>query len=110
VLGLVGVFVYLQVTTVDKPALVEAQPMLDQLRHEGGLYYLPLEVTNRGGKAGEEVIVRLSVTHPDGAEHLADLKIGFLAAGQVAEAIVALARDPRGARVEVTTIGYLEPG
>ena len=56
------------------------------------------------------MIVRLSVTYADGSQQIAELNVGFLAAGEVAKAMLALPRDPREAVVEVDTIGYLEAG
>ena len=108
VLFLVAALVYLHLTMTDKPALIEARPLLEAVQQEGAMFYLPIEIANRGGKAGEDVIVHLSVTHADGGQDTADVTVGFLAADEVAKAIIALAHDPREALVEVDSIGYLE--
>jgi uncharacterized protein (TIGR02588 family) len=110
VLALVGAVVYLQLGLSDKPALVDVQPVLEDLQQAGGLYYLPIEVTNQGGDAAEDLILRLSVTYADGNQQTVELNVGFLAAGGVVRAMVALPRDPSEALIEVDTIGYLEAG
>jgi uncharacterized protein (TIGR02588 family) len=110
VLTLLGVLIYLQRSIPPTPALIEARAMLGETQQEGELFYVPIEIENRGGKAGEEITVRLAMTDASGAEHTAELTIGFLAAGESVKGMVALRSDPRGQELNVSTIGYLEAG
>jgi uncharacterized protein (TIGR02588 family) len=110
VLALVGALLYLQLTQSDRPALITAQAMQDEVQQEGDVYYVPVEIANHGGKAGEDVVVRLAIAYPDGQSQVGQLAIGFLAAGETAQGMLAVARDPRDAEIRIEAIGYLEPG
>lgn len=109
VLGLLALTSYFYLTMPATPAVVEVQPRLSEVYQAGERFYLPVTVRNVGGKAGEEVRVRVTVTESTGRSEQAEFMIQFLAGGSSTQAVVAFASDPRQATVEAGVTSYLEP-
>ena len=89
---------YVQVARGDRLPAIDATALLDEVRVEGGRYYLPVEIENTGDQAAEAVLVVVvqRVGEQD-VEH--ELLIDYVAGGATADATVVLREDPR--RVEV---------
>ena len=107
VAALIGGVVFVQLARGERPPALEATVSLDGTRAEGGRYYLPIEIGNRGDQAAEAVLVVVvqRVGERD-VEH--ELVIDYLAGRATAKATAVLAEDPRRVRVGVEVRGYLQ--
>ena len=94
ILGLVALVTYVSVTGGDDPPIVEARPLDGEIRHEGEVYLLPVEATNRGGRTAEEVLIKAELVVIDGTTEESEFTIDFLAGGETAEGTVVFATDP----------------
>ena len=107
VAALIGGVVFVQLARGERPPVLEATASLDGTRAEGGRYYLPLEIGNRGDQAAEAVLVVVvqRVGERD-VEH--ELVIDYLAGRGTAKATAVLAEDPRRVRVGVEVRSFLQ--
>ena len=94
ILGLVALVTYVSVTGGDDPPIVEARPLDGEIRHEGEVYLLPVEATNRGGRTAEEVLIKAAPVVGGGTTEESEFTIDFLAGGETAEGTVVFATDP----------------
>src|SRR5688572_3724611 len=67
ILALVGLVTYLYVSGENRPPVVEATPLAQEIRREEGAYYVPIEVTNQGGETAEDVLVQAELSTGEGA-------------------------------------------
>lgn len=106
VIGLVG---YQQLFGASQPAAIEVTPRLQQVRQEGGAYYLPVEVTNKGDKTAEDVRIEVSLS-PDGRQKTSsELRTMFLAGHETSRGTVVFGEDPRRGALTTEVISYLQP-
>lgn len=107
VLALVGGVAYVQLARGDRPPAIEATESLEGTRAEGGRYYLPIEIGNRGDQAAEAVLVVI-VQRVGDRETEHELVIDHLAGQGTAKATAVLAEDPRRASVRVEVRSFLQ--
>jgi len=106
ILGLVALVTYVSLTGGSNPPIVEARPLDAEVRHEGESYYLPVEVTNRGGRTAEEVLIQAELVGGDGAPETAELTIDFLAGGETAEGTVVFTADPLSGELTIGVASF----
>ena len=94
ILGLLALVTYVSMTGGSEVPIVEAQPLETEIRREGESYYLPVAVTNRGGRTAEEVLIKAELVVGDGITEESEFTIDFLAGGETAEGTVVFATDP----------------
>jgi uncharacterized protein (TIGR02588 family) len=94
ILGLLALVTYVSMTGGDDLPSVEARPLPAEMRHEGESYYLPVAVTNRGGRTAEEVVVEAELAGRDGSSEASEFTLDFLAGGETREGTVVFATDP----------------
>jgi uncharacterized protein (TIGR02588 family) len=107
--ALVGTLTYLHFSGGEEPAAVEVMPRLDQVRTAGQRFYLPVEVSNRGGLTAQDVRVQVVLGAGADRQETAELLIDFLAGGGSAKGTAVFERDPRGLPLEIVVLSYLEP-
>ena len=108
-LALIGTLTYLQFTSGEQPAVIEARPRLEALRRDGGVFYLPVEISNTGGATAQDVRVVISVPTDQGQPESAELMIDFLARGATQQGTAVFHSDPRLRPLQVDVISYLDP-
>lgn len=109
VLALVGFIVYLYTSGGGSDSVIRARPELDQVRQEGGDYYLPLVIENTGGATAEDVIVEATLVHDDGVQETAEVTVRFLAGDAREDATVVFSEAPRDGELSVDVRSYLQP-
>lgn len=108
VLLLVALVGYQYVSRGYQPAIIEVEPRLEAVRKAGGVYYLPVEVTNQGGRTVETVKVSLSLQTASGEES-SDFQLDFLAGGATEVGAVVFNEDPTQNRLTVGPVSYVRP-
>jgi uncharacterized protein (TIGR02588 family) len=109
ILGLVALVTYVSVTGGGEPPIVEATPLLDEIRHEGESYFLPVAVTNRGGQTAAEVTVQAELAAGDGSAETSEFTLDFLAGGETREGTVVFASDPAAGELTVDVASFQSP-
>jgi uncharacterized protein (TIGR02588 family) len=94
ILGLLALVTYVSLTGGSEPPIVEAKPLETELRHEGESYYLPVAVTNQGGRTAEEVVIQAELAGSDGSSEVSEFTLDFLAGGETREGSTVFATDP----------------
>lgn len=106
ILGLVALVTYVSTSGGNQPPIVEAKPLDQEIRHEGEMYYLPVAVTNRGGRTAEEVLIMAELDTDEGRPESAEFIIDFLAGGETIEGTVVFATDPLAGEITVRVVSF----
>jgi uncharacterized protein (TIGR02588 family) len=108
VLVLIGLLVYEQLASGDRPPTIEVEPAWAELRQAGDLFYLPVVVANRGDQTAQDVRVRVRLASEPAAEP-AELLIDYLVGGATARATVTYRQDPAASGVVVDRLSFRQP-
>jgi uncharacterized protein (TIGR02588 family) len=106
ILGLLALVTNVTVTGGSDPPIVEARPLPTATRHEGAAYYLPVAVTNRGGRTAQEVLVQAELRGGDGSSEMREFTIDFLAGGETTEGTAVFATDPSAGELTVDVASF----
>ena len=106
ILGLLALVTYVSMTGSNEPPIVEARPLDQEIRHEGESYYLPVSVTNRGGRTAEEVVVHAELTGSDRSAEESEFTLDFLAGGETREGTVIFTTDPLSGELTVDVASF----
>ena len=106
ILGLLALVTYVSMTGGDDLPIVEAGPLPAEMRHEGESYYLPVAVTNRGGRTAEEVVVEAEVAGRDGSSEASEFTLDFLAGGETREGTAVFATDPSAGELTIDVASF----
>ena len=106
ILVLVGLVTYLYVSGDNRPPVIEATPFAREIRHEEGAYYLPIEVTNQGGRTAEDVVIQTDLSTGEGASEVAEFTIDFLSGGETVEGTVVFVSDPSAGELTVGVASF----
>jgi uncharacterized protein (TIGR02588 family) len=106
VVGLLG---YEHFTRGSAPPALAVQPRLQEVRHEGDRYYLPVEVMNTGDGTAGDVLVEVTLAAPGQDEEQAEFTILFLAGGQRTTGTVILQGDPTQGDLQAEVHSYTTP-
>ena len=106
ILGLLALVTYVTMTGGSEPPIVEAKPIETDIRHEGETYYLPVAVTNRGGRTAEEVVIQAELTGSDGSAEESEFTLDFLAGGETREGTVIFTTDPLSGDLTVDVASF----
>ena len=109
VVGLFAFVSYQQVAGQQRPAIVEVQPLVDEVRQEAEAYYLPVRLKNQGDMAAEDVHVRLVLAAPQGEREIGELVIPFLPGRATARGTVVFRTTPTWSNLRVDGLSFLEP-
>lgn len=105
ILAVVALVVWTSGDGGGQPPTIVATPLTATIREAEGRYYLPIEVTKRGARAAEEVVVRAELTTA-GETAGAEFTLVVLAAGETLEATVAFAADPAAGELAVGVVSF----
>jgi uncharacterized protein (TIGR02588 family) len=106
ILALVGLVTYLYVSGDNRPPVVEATPLDREIRREEGAYYVPIEVTNQGGRTAEDVVIQAELSTGAGAPEVTEFTIDFLAGGETAAGTVVFFTDPSAGELTVGVASF----
>jgi uncharacterized protein (TIGR02588 family) len=109
IVGLVALVTYVSVTGGSEPPIVETRPLLDEAWHEGESYFLPVAVTNRGGRTAAEVTVQAELAGSDGTAEASEFTLDFLAGGETREGTAVFASDPAAGELTVDVASFQAP-
>jgi uncharacterized protein (TIGR02588 family) len=106
ILGLLALVTYVSMTGGNDLPIVEAKPLPAEMRHEGESYYLPVAVTNRGGRTAEEVVVEAELAGRDGSSEASEFTLDFLAGGETREGTAVFATDPSEGELTIDVASF----
>jgi uncharacterized protein (TIGR02588 family) len=106
ILGLLALVTYVSMTGGNDLPIVEARPLPAEMRHEGESYYLPVAVTNRGGRTAEEVVVEAELAGREGSSEASEFTLDFLAGGETREGTVVFATDPLAGELTIAVASF----
>jgi uncharacterized protein (TIGR02588 family) len=109
ILGLVALVTYVSIAGGNEPPIVEATPLPAETRQEGESYYLPVAVTNRGGRTAEEVLIQAELVGSDGSSQASEFTLDFLAGGETREGNVVFAADPATGELTIDVASFQSP-
>lgn len=78
---MVGLVSYLHFNGGESPPVIVVQMRLEDIRHSGDGYYVPVEVRNRGDRTAGDVQVQAELDTGSGAPVTAQFTVTFLAGG-----------------------------
>lgn len=107
--ALVALTSYFFLTGSSAPAVIEVEPRPDETFQSGSRFSLPVDVRNLGDATGEDVKVRVTLTHPDGRQETAEWQVQFLSGGGTSHGVAVFGSDPRQGQIEAGVVSYLEP-
>jgi uncharacterized protein (TIGR02588 family) len=108
ILGLLALVTYVSFTGGNEPPIVEARTLTGEIRHEGQAYYLPVAVTNRGGRTAQEVLVKAELVRGDGSAEETEFTLDFLAGGETREGTAVFASDPLTGELTIDVASFQE--
>ena len=94
VLGLAALVIYQQVVAGTQPPVIEVQPKLGEIREEGGTYYVPIDIANKGEVTAEDVEIQISLEIEGEEPETVAFTVKFLAGGETEEQTVVFQNDP----------------
>jgi uncharacterized protein (TIGR02588 family) len=100
---------WLWVRDTARPATVEVTPVTEDIRHAGDVWYLPLDVVNRGDATAEDVAVEAELDTGAGEPETAEITFSFLASGETARGIVVFTSDPASGDLTIRPVSFKEP-
>ena len=106
ILGLLALVTYVSMTGGNDLPIVEAKPLPAEMRHEGESYYLPVAVTNRGGRTAEEVVVQAELAGRDGSSEASEFTLDFLAGGETREGTAVFTADPSEGELTIDVASF----
>jgi len=109
VLSLISLVTYQQLTRGSRPPAIEVTPRLQAVRQAVGVYYVPVDIANRGDQTAEAVRVRLVHSSDGGRQQSSELEIDYLAGGATAHGTAVFREDPATGRLEVEMLSFLDP-
>jgi uncharacterized protein (TIGR02588 family) len=109
ILGLLALVTYVSISGGNEPPIVEARALLDEMRHEGETYYLPVEVTNRGGRTAEEVLITAALAGSAGSAEESEFTLDFLAGGETREGTAVFTTDPSAGELTIDVASFQAP-
>ncbi len=109
IVALVALVTYVSISGGSEPPIVEAKPLLEEIRHEGQSYVLPVAVTNRGGRTAQEVLIQAELAGSDGSSQQREFTLDFLAGGETREGTVVFATDPAAGELTIAVASFQQP-
>jgi uncharacterized protein (TIGR02588 family) len=103
---IVGFLAYQGLATRDEPAHLEV--LLGEPRQKEALFFVPVMVENRGGKAAAGVRVEVTLEAGNRTEH-ASFDLPYSPAGSLRSGEVTLRSDPRQGRMNGRVVGFELP-
>lgn len=100
---------WLWVRDAGAPASIEVTPKMEAIRHEGEMWYLPLEVLNLGDDTAEDVVIEAALHTGQDEPETAEITFTFLASGETARGTAVFTSDPAAGDLEVRPVSFKQP-
>src|SRR5687768_5825185 len=94
VLALAALVIYQQIAGGTEPPVIEVQPRLEEIRQEGGAYYVPIDISNKGELTAEDVEVQMSLEIDGEEPETIAFAVKFLAGGETGQQTVVFQNNP----------------
>lgn len=107
--AILGLATWSSVTTGEEPPLITVEAMLDEVRETDSGYYVPISITNDGGKTAQDVMVTGKLSTGEGEPETAEITIDFLAGGETERAELIFPIHPNEGEFTVAPTSYLVP-
>ncbi|WP_088891431.1 TIGR02588 family protein [Leptolyngbya ohadii] len=105
---IIGLVLLAWFTEGDAPPVLSVQPQVEQIREANGQFYVPYEVTNKGGETAESVQI-VGELQSNGEMESGDQTIDFLSRDEVEEGAFVFSRDPRQGELRIRVASYKVP-
>jgi uncharacterized protein (TIGR02588 family) len=105
---LVSLLTYDYLTYQERPVELEVSPELEDVTQRGTGFYLPVELTNRGHKAAEAILLTISLRVDGQIVEQSTIQFGLLAGLGRRRGAAIFNHDPRLGELEFD-VGYLVP-
>ena len=109
ILLVVGLVSYRIVADGSQPPSFSVHPDVQAIRQEGGLYYLPVTITNTGDETAEDVRGNVTLRAGQDETETAEFTIPFLPGGDSARGTAIFRRDPQQGDLTAHVVSYLIP-
>ena len=106
ILALLALVTYVSISGGNEPPVVEARSLNQEIRREGESYYLPVAVTNQGGRTAEEVVVQVELAGSDGSSEASEFTLDFLAGGETRVGTAVFAMDPAAGELTIDVASF----
>lgn len=93
----------------DAPPEIDVVAEIDNVRSAGSLYYVPIVISNHGGRTAQTVTVSGELVHANGEVETADITIDFLAGGESERAELIFSSHPNEGEFTVFPVSFLMP-
>jgi uncharacterized protein (TIGR02588 family) len=104
-----GAITWFYFTRNSSEAIIEVTPRPEQARQARDAYYVPIEITNTGGRTAANVQIVVLHDSGDGNSETSEFSIQFLAGGATSRGTAVFRTDPNAGTFTVDVISYLEP-
>jgi uncharacterized protein (TIGR02588 family) len=104
-----GAITWFYFTRNSADAVIEVKPRAELTRQIADAYYVPIEITNTGGRTAADVQVVVSHASGDDHKETSQFSIQFLAGGATSRGMAVFHTDPASGEITVDVISYLEP-
>ncbi|MBE9041796.1 TIGR02588 family protein [Oscillatoriales cyanobacterium LEGE 11467] len=104
----VSLIVYSWIDREDRPPILSIE-LRSEIRQVDGQFYVPFNVTNRGGKTAESVEVVAQLSCPDGVEESGSQQFKFLSSGETRAGAFIFSHNPEPSQLQVRVASYKLP-
>ena len=106
IVGLVGLVTFLYVSRGNRPPIIAATPLDQEIRHQEGSYFLPIAVTNQGDQTAEDVMIQAELAAGQEAPEMSEFTIDFLAGGETEEGMAVFSTNPLAGELTVDVVSF----
>lgn len=107
--AIIGLAVWAGIRTGDASPVIEIEVHTEAIRETSNGYYLPITVTNTGGKTAQDVVVTGELTTADGSVESAEVTLVFLAGAEEEQAELVFATNPTDGELTVRPTSFIVP-
>ncbi len=100
---------WLWVRDAGAPASLQVTPVTEAIRHEGDVWYLPVEVENSGDATAADVVIEAALDTGQGEPETAQITFTFLSSGETARGTVMFTSDPAAGSLTIRPVSFRHP-
>lgn len=105
----IGLASWASFATGDSAPRIEVDVSLNEVREEPSGYYVPITITNNGGRTAQSVVVSGELVTDAPQPETAEVTIDFLAGGESETAELVFASDPVSGELTIRPASFLHP-
>lgn len=108
-LALLGIVTFDLLDRGHHPPEIVVRPQPQAVQLQDGLYYLPIDVTNRGDETAQDLLIQVSIVSPDRPTQTGQIEIRFLGGGATSQATLAFRQNPARGHLQVDRVSFVRP-